>query len=280
MTGTPAEETKPEAPSAADVVGSSTSTSTGALPTEEEKKKWGTHVMGVPAVPTVHPDNQKAALWTAGDHQQIQHQPYVMYSPVEKPAHNPLESVVQMFNTWSTKTETVARNIWHNLKAGPSVSEAAWGKVNLASKALTGGGFEALFKQIFMADPSEKLKKTFACYLSTTTGPVAGTLYLSNARVAFCSDRPLSFPAPSGQETWSYYKVSIPLGNVGTVNPVILKDNPPEKYIQIVTIDGHDFWFMGFVNYDKAAQHLQTSVSEFRAMPHFPPPAHQNQTVA
>uniref|UniRef100_A0A7N0UVH5 GRAM domain-containing protein n=1 Tax=Kalanchoe fedtschenkoi TaxID=63787 RepID=A0A7N0UVH5_KALFE len=212
MTGTPP-ETKPgsqeheaatpaPAPAAVDAGSSS-----GSLPTEEEKKKWGTHVMGAPAVPTVHPDNQKAALWNAGDQQQVQHQPYLLYTPVEKPPNNPLESVVQMFHSWSSKTETVARNIWHHLKTGPSVSEAAWGKVNLASKALTGGGFDALFKQIFMADPSEKLKKTFACYLSTTTGPVAGTIYLSNARVAFCSDRPLSFTAPSGQETWSYYKV-------------------------------------------------------------------------
>ncbi|CAN6696123.1 unnamed protein product [Malus baccata var. baccata] len=28
--------------------------------------------------------------------------------------------------------------------------------------------------------------------------------------------------------------------------------NPSEKYIQIVTRDGHEFWFMGFISYDKA----------------------------
>ena len=93
------------------------------------------------------------------------------------------------------------------VKTGPSVSEAAWGKVNLTAKAITEGGFESLFKQIFATEPNEKLKKTFACYLSTSTGPVAGTLYLSTARLAFCSDRPLFFHAPSGQEAWSYYKV-------------------------------------------------------------------------
>lgn len=105
-------------------------------------------------------------------------------------------------------------SILHNLivwyfavKTGPSVSEAAWGKVNLTAKAITEGGFESLFKQIFQTHPQEKLKNTFACYLSTSTGPVAGTLYLSTARLAFCSDRPLFFTAPSGQEAWSYYKV-------------------------------------------------------------------------
>lgn len=236
-------------------------------PSEEEAKKWGTHVMGKPAVPTVHPDNQKAASWNAADHQQISHQPYIQYEPIDRPSSSPLESVIHMFNTWSKRAETIARNIWHNLKTGQSVSGAAWGKVNLTAKAMSEGGFESLFKQIFTTDPNEKLKKTFACYLSTSTGPVAGTLYLSTVRVAFCSDRPLTFTAPSGQEAWSYYKVMIPLANIGTVNPVVMKENPPEKYIQIVTTDGHDFWFMGFVNFDKASHHLLNSLSEFRSVP-------------
>ncbi|KAI3467789.1 hypothetical protein Pfo_024452 [Paulownia fortunei] len=236
---------------------------------EEETKKWGTHIMGTPAAPTVHPDNQQAALWQAkGPAQQYYYhnqQPYVVYSPVEKPADNPFEYVVNTFNSWSHRAEEIARNIWHNLKTGPSVSGAAWGKVNLTAKAITEGGFESLFKQIFPTDPIEKLKKTFACYLSTTTGPVAGTLYLSTARVAFCSDRPLSFRAPSGQEAWSYYKVTIPLGNIENVNPVVTRQNPPEKYIHIVTVDGHEFWFMGFVNFEKASHHLLDGVSDFRA---------------
>lgn len=270
--------------------------------TEEETKKYGTHVMGAPSVPTAHPDNQAAASWKASDHQHISQQPYIVYSPIEsKPSNNPLEPVVDMFNSWTRRAETVARNIWHNckslytslfymlcfflyalfcalfflldfllndyvftVKTGNSVSEAAWGKVNLTAKAITEGGFESLFKQIFQTEPNEKLKKTFACYLSTTTGPVAGTLYLSTLRVGFCSDRPLSFTAPSGQETWSYYKVMIPLANISTVNPVTMKENPLERYINIGTVDGHEFWFMGFVNFEKASENLSRSVSEFR----------------
>ncbi|CAI0463689.1 unnamed protein product [Linum tenue] len=231
-----------------------------------DTKKWGTHVMGPPAAPAVHPDNQKAASWNAGDHQQIPEQPYLIYTPVEKPASsNPLEPVIHMFNTWSAKAETIAKNIWHNLNTGPSVTEAAWGKMNLTAKAITEGGFESMFKRIFETHPEEKLKKTFACYLSTTTGPVAGTLYLSTARVAFCSDRPLCFTAPSGQEAWSYYKVVIPVEKISSVNPVVLREDPPEKYIQVSTMDGHEFWFMGFVNFEKATNHLLEGVSNFRA---------------
>ncbi|KAK3223746.1 hypothetical protein Dsin_010771 [Dipteronia sinensis] len=233
-------------------------------PTEEETKKWGTHIMGAPAVPTAHPDNKIAASWKAGDHQQISQQPYVVHSPIDKPNYNPLVPVIDMFNTWTKKAETVARNIWHNLKTGHSVSEVAWGKVNLTAKAMTEGGFESLFKQTFQTEPNEKLKKTFACYLSTATGPVAGTLYLSTAHVAFCSDRPLSFTAPSGQESWCYYKIMIPFGNISNVHPVTMKENPSEKYIQIATIDGHEFWFMGFVTFDKASDNLLKSVSDFK----------------
>ncbi|KAK4780033.1 hypothetical protein SAY87_016139 [Trapa incisa] len=240
--------------------------SSSSHPPAEDTKKWGTHVMGPPSLPSAHPDNQQAASWNAGNHQQVLHQPYVQFDPVDRHASSsPLESVIDLFNSWNRKAETIASNIWHNLKTGHSVSGAAWGKVNLTAKAITGGGFEPLFRQIFSVGPNERLQKSFACYLSTTTGPVAGTFYLSTARVAFCSDRPLSFTAPSGQLTWSYYKVSIPLVNVAAVNPLVMKENPPEKYIQIVTTDGHDFWFMGFVSFEKASHHLLESVSNRRA---------------
>lgn len=178
------------------------------------------------------------------------------------------------------------------VRTGPSVSEAAWGKLNLTAKAITEGGFESLFKQTFATEVNEKLMKSFACYLSTETGPVAGTLYLSTARVAFCSDRPLSFTAPSGQVSWSYYKVKswlqnlssrdwdyladlvvgfgqvmIPLGHVATVNPVTMPENPSARYLQISTVDGHEFWFMGFVNFEKATHHLLNAVSAHNAPP-------------
>lgn len=83
-----------------------------------DQKKWGTHVMGAPAAPVAHPDNQQAAAWVAGDNRQMPHQPYIVYSPVEHPpSNNPLEPVIGMFHTWSRKAETVARNIWHNRKS-------------------------------------------------------------------------------------------------------------------------------------------------------------------
>lgn len=63
-------------------------------------------------------------------------------------------------------------------------------------------------------------------------------------------------------------QVNIPLPNIGTINPVIKGENPPEKYVQVVTIDGHDFWFMGFVSFEKATHHLLDALSNFRAAEH------------
>lgn len=59
----------------------------------------------------------------------------------------------------------------------------------------------------------------------------------------------------------------IPLANVGSVNPVVMKENPVESYIQLVTVDGHDFWFMGFVNFEKASFHLLNSLQDTKPQP-------------
>nr|XP_043606800.1 GEM-like protein 5 [Erigeron canadensis] len=214
---------------------------------------WGTHVMGTPVPPATN------------QHAPPTHNPYVQYGvpqPPPPPQPNNIDNVRKKLNSWGNKAEIAASNIWTNLKAGQSVTGSAWGKVNLTAKALTEGGFESLYKQNFTTYPNEKLVRTFACYLSTSTGPVAGTLYLSNIHVAFCSDRPLSSIQPNGMESWIHYKVIIPLEKVATVNPVTIPGKKQtDKYIQLSTIDAQDFWFMGFVNHEKASKHLLNGVS-------------------
>jgi len=251
---------------------------------EQESRKWGTKVMGAPAAPSAHPHNQEAAMWTAPVEHPTPSSYIVKPSPVQH-SKNPMESVLHSFNKWTKKAENLASNVWTNLKTGHSVPDAAWGKLSLGAKALTEGGFEALFRQTFPVSPEEKLRKTYACYLSTSTGPVAGTLYISTMKIAFCSDRPLSFTAPSGEVSWSYYRVVIPLANLKAVNPSTNKDNPAEKYIQIVTVDRHEFWFMGFVNYEKAVSNLHESTPRIQQTQvpiheHHPEPSTFNPTAA
>ncbi|KAJ6695069.1 GEM-LIKE PROTEIN 5 [Salix koriyanagi] len=70
------------------------------------------------------------------------------------------------------------------VETGPSVPEAALGKVNLIARALTEDGFESLLKLIFETDPVRSWR-------GLQTGPVGRSLYLSIARVTFCRGSPL-----------------------------------------------------------------------------------------
>lgn len=156
----------------------------------------------------------------------------------------------------SKKSQDIAGNVWQHLKTGPSFADAAMGRVAQGAKVLAEGGYEKIFRQTFDTVPEEELQRTYACYLSTSAGPVMGILYLSTAKLAFCSDNPLPYKIGE-QNEWSYYKVVIPLHQLKAVNTSTSKVNRAEKYIQVISVDNHEFWFMGFVNYDSAVKYLQ-----------------------
>lgn len=194
--------------------------------------------------------------------------PYVSPAPVPEPtsAKNTLDSVKDVLGKWgkkaaeaTKKAEDLAGNMWQHLKTGPSFADAAVGRIAQGTKVLAEGGYEKIFRQTFETVPEEQLLKTYACYLSTSAGPVMGVLYLSTAKLAFCSDNPLSYQT-GDQTQWSYYKVVIPLHQLRAVNPSTSKANPTEKFIQIISVDNHEFWFMGFVYYDSAVKHIQEAL--------------------
>lgn len=88
------------------------------------------------------------------------------------------------------------------------------GRIAQGTKILAEGGYEKVFRQTFETVPEEQLQNSYACYLSTSAGPVMGMLYVSSAKLAYCSDSPLSYKS-GGQTEWSYYKV-------GRHSPVLL----------------------------------------------------------
>ncbi|KAF7136280.1 hypothetical protein RHSIM_Rhsim08G0014500 [Rhododendron simsii] len=154
------------------------------------------------------------------------------------------------------KAEDLAGNTWQHLKTAPSFADAAVGRIAQGTKILAEGGYEKIFRQTFETVPEEQLQNSYACYLSTSAGPVMGTVYVSTAKIAFCSDAPLSYKTEDKTE-WSYYKVVIPLHQLKAVNPSSSRANPAEKYIQVISVDNHEFWYMGFLNYDSAVKCLQ-----------------------
>ena len=58
----------------------------------------------------------------------------------------------------------------------------------------------------------------------------------------------------------AHEQVVLPIPHLRSVNPTASPQNPAERYIQVVSVDNHEFWFMGFVNYDSAVKNLQEAV--------------------
>jgi hypothetical protein len=54
----------------------------------------------------------------------------------------------------------------------------------------------------------------------------------------------------------------IPLSKIKRVNQSANVMKPSQKYMEIVTVDNFDFWFMGFLNYQKAFKYLQEAISQ------------------
>ncbi|XP_021309318.1 GEM-like protein 1 isoform X1 [Sorghum bicolor] len=168
--------------------------------------------------------------------------------------------VGKKFNEAARKTEGIAGDVWQHLKTGPSIADTAMGRIAQISKVISEGGYDKIFQQTFECSPDEKLKKAYVCYLSTSHGPIMGVLYLSTVKIAFGSDSPVKYVTEDNKTQSSFYKVVLPLPHLRSVIPTASQQNPAERYIQVVSVDNHEFWFMGFVNYDSAVKNLQEAV--------------------
>ncbi|CAN6240227.1 unnamed protein product [Urochloa humidicola] len=164
---------------------------------------------------------------------------------------------------WVSKLSRRAQGFREHVTLGPKLSETVKGKLSLGARILQAGGVERVFRQAFSADKGERLVKALQCYLYTTGGPIAGMLFVSTKKVAFRSDRPITVTTSAKGDTARVtYKVVIPLRRIGKVRPSENADRPEEKYIHVATVDGFEFWFMGFVSYQRSWRCVESAVSE------------------
>ncbi|XP_040998612.1 putative GEM-like protein 8 [Juglans microcarpa x Juglans regia] len=159
------------------------------------------------------------------------------------------------------KNNSFACRIREHVKLGPKLSETVKGKLQLGAKIIQGGGRENIFRQIFGIREGEQMLKASQCYLFTTAGPIAGLLFISTEKVAFCSERSITVPSPTGQFIRTPYKVVIPVSKIQRASQSENEENTTQKYIEIVTEDNFEFWFMGFLRYEKAFHNLQKAIS-------------------
>ncbi|KAF7810580.1 GEM-like protein 4 [Senna tora] len=171
-------------------------------------------------------------------------------------------SVLSRMNELGRKADSFAHEIREHVRLGPKISDTVKGKLRLGARILQVGGMEKIFMQFFSVTIGEKLLKASQCYLSTTSGPIAGLLFISTQKVAFCSERSFKITTPKGSHIRVHYKVLIPLEKIRSVNQSKNVKKPSQKYIEVVTVDNFDFWFMGFLNYQKAFKYLQHALSQ------------------
>ncbi|XP_076898145.1 GEM-like protein 4 [Bidens hawaiensis] len=162
--------------------------------------------------------------------------------------------------THGRKPSNFAYRVRDHVKMGPKLSETLKGKLSLGARIIQKGGRENIFKEVFGADDGEKLLKASQCYLSTSAGPIAGILFISTQKLAFCSERSIKLHSANGDLIRNPYKVVIPTNKIKESNESENVENPTQKCIQIVTDDSFEFWFMGFVRYEKAFQNLRKVV--------------------
>ncbi|PAN39209.1 hypothetical protein PAHAL_7G228100 [Panicum hallii] len=158
--------------------------------------------------------------------------------------------------------DRVAQGLKAHVTLGPKLYETVKGKLSLGARILQAGGVEKVFRRWFPIEKGEKLIKASQCYLSTTAGPIAGMLFISTEKIAFRSDRALALTSPSGDTARVPYKVTIPLRRVKTAKPSENRHRPEQKYVQVVTDDGFEFWFMGFVRYQVSLQELEKAIAQ------------------
>lgn len=93
------------------------------------------------------------------------------------------------------------------MRVGANISETIKRKLSLGALIVQVGGVEKVFNQNFSVKEGEKLLKVSQCYLSTTSGPLAGLLFISTEKVAFCSERSLKVFTQKGHMRRIRYKV-------------------------------------------------------------------------
>ncbi|XP_019166836.1 PREDICTED: GEM-like protein 4 [Ipomoea nil] len=142
------------------------------------------------------------------------------------------------------------------------ITDSVKGKLILGAKLLRAGGFQKMFKKNFSAREGEKLLKVSQCCLSTTAGPLAGLLFVSTEKVGFLSERSIRVSSCSGKSKRVHYKVLIPIAKIKRANESKNLKNPSEKYVQVVTEDHFEFWFMWFQQHQRTLKYLQDAISQ------------------
>ncbi|KAJ8422891.1 hypothetical protein Cgig2_026779 [Carnegiea gigantea] len=94
-----------------------------------------------------------------------------------------------------------------------------------------------------------KLLQVGRTEVSQVVGPIAGVLFISIDKLAFCGDKSIvKLTSRTGDLVRFPCKVVIPLSEIQKVSQGWNVKKASQKYLQVVTMDDFEFWFMGFLS--------------------------------
>ncbi|KAL4569966.1 hypothetical protein LXL04_025615 [Taraxacum kok-saghyz] len=111
-------------------------------------------------------------------------------------------------------TSSKNNGIKREASSGPKLIETIKEILNLGAQMIQVGSQRKIFRKTFGIREGEKLLKASQCNLYTTAGAIAGILFVSTERVAFCSYKSIEAYSTTGKLINFQYKVSIPLGKI------------------------------------------------------------------
>ncbi|XP_023548950.1 putative GEM-like protein 8 [Cucurbita pepo subsp. pepo] len=120
------------------------------------------------------------------------------YQSIKK--YNGKDWILNRVHKNGRKPDNIIRALREHVKLGAKITETVKGKLSLGARIVRVGGVRKIYKKLFTVSEGEKLLKASQCYLSTTAGPMAGLLFISTHNIAFCSDKPIKFSSPNGEE--------------------------------------------------------------------------------
>ncbi|RVX16363.1 GEM-like protein 6 [Vitis vinifera] len=139
------------------------------------------------------------------------------------------------------------------IRIGSTLSETVKGKLSMGGQDPSIRRSEESFQANFRYWRRREAVEGFSMLLIHNSSPIlASSLSLLKG---------LPF-AVRDQSKFPLQMVSIPLRNIKRVNQSANVKMPSQKYMEIVTIDNFEFWYMGFLNYQKAFHCLQQALSQ------------------
>ncbi|KAJ7975398.1 Disease resistance protein [Quillaja saponaria] len=149
----------------------------------------------------------------------------------------------------SWKIINLAKRIHHHVKLRPGFYGNSRNMLIMGIFIIISGGRANLFKHEFGIREGEKLLKASQCYFCSAAGLIAGALFISTEKVAFCD------------ELVRKHQFVIPIEMIKKVNQGKKMNQPAQEYIEIITEYDGEFRFIGFLQYEKAWLNLLMAIS-------------------